>query len=167
MRKWCRSCLVAFEAAPEQVTWTVTVNGAVQVVAWCPRCGAATGPSFAPVAEAPATVQAEASIVARVHKRERAELRRYRNAAMVLLYVKMAPAPGHHQAQWDEPTVATLGQCFGLSGRRVKELLAEADTGAAAQLIAQRRRSSSYQRRPQRNSDDGPPDSEIKLPGTF
>lgn len=164
MTKWCRTCLDRFQADPEQLEWRVTQNGAVLAVGVCPRCGAVTGPSFVPVATAPASVQVEARAVASAHRRAREDLRAFRNAAMVLLYSKLAPKRQRNRPlPWDAPTVATLSQCFALSERRVREILETVDERAATELIDGMRR----QRRPRRSQIDMDGPAEIQLPGEF
>ena len=107
----------------------------------CPQCGSVSGTSFVSTAEAPPDVQTEARAVARVRKEAEAKLRRFRNAAMVLLYVEFAPKLRRDRAfRWHEPTIAKLSRCFGLSERRVRELLETADAGEAMDAIERMRR---------------------------
>ena len=101
---------------------------------------------------------------ASAHRRAREDLRAFRNAAMVLLYSKLAPKRRcNRPLPWDAPTVATLSQCFALSERRVREILETVDERAATELIDGMRR----QRRPRRSQIDMDGPAEIQLPGEF
>ena len=169
MIKWCGQCQGRFQAEAEEVEWRVAKNGKVLVVGTCPRCGTTTGTSFAPVAQAPASVQAEARAVAKAHREARAALRAFRNAVMVLAYADLAPKRRRGQAfSWHGPTLATLSRCFPVSARRVREILEATDADEAAELIeGMRRRETARRSRSTVIGIDGLPESEIKLPGAF
>ena len=169
MTKWCGQCQRRFQAEAEDLEWRVAKNGNVMVVGICPRCGATTGTSFAPVAQAPASVQAEARVVARTHREARAALQAFRNAVIVLAYADLAPKRRRGQAfSWHGPTVARLSQWFPLSERRVREILEATDAAEAAELIeGMRRRETARRSRSLVTGITGLAESEIKLPGTF